>query len=551
MKYIFTSLLCLTLAISFAQPVNDNCADAIAIGEVEDFAFSTIDATTDGPLHPNSVCSVTGIEDSLYNDIWYLYTATFTGNCFWTLCGTVDFDTKIAVYLPESPCPPVDSNLLTCNEDGQDCDVASEVIFAVEEGESYLLRLAGYGEESPGEEGTGTFTVREFIPVVANDFCQDAIEITLGEGQEVNTVGATTDGPSHPENSGCFGFGDISVRSDVWYNFIPNFTGTVEWSVCDMVSFDSRMAVYGPNVPCPVVDGDLYACNDDGSGCGDYTSKLIFNVETGQEYLMRLGGWMGERGTGTFDLTTTETPIPPDNNLCENAQEVLLTLPGGADQVDGTTINATFDNNDFHFPLCIGNPTGEFAEVWYRFNSGGNEAIELVFGALTTGSQFFIDVWEDCGTGPVDTLVIAGSCFEVNVAGELLFDFIGPLPPTPKNYIMRVVTWISFNLPGEFFFQLNANITTSTSIPEAFQDIRYAPNPVQDQIMLSVEVERNTDFHVSLFDVTGKLRSQFKNMNALAGRSQHALDVSSLESGLYLMTVTSEKGEYTMRFVKD
>jgi type IX secretion system substrate protein len=552
MKYIYTSILCLSFAISFAQPVNDNCADATAIGEVTDLEFSNVDATTDGPFHPDSPCPGSGNADSLYNDIWYLYTPTFSGNCIWTLCGTADFDSKIAVYVPGSPCPPVDSNLLDCNEDGASCpNGTSEIVFSVIEGEQYLLRLAGFGEMSPGFEGTGTFTVQEFVPIIANDFCADAIEITLGEAHEVNTVGATTDGPDHPDNSGCFGFGDITVMNDIWYTFKPNFTGTVLWSACDMVSFDSRMAVYGPNVQCPVVDEDLYACNDDGSGCGTYTSKLIFDVESGNEYLLRLGGYLGETGTGTFDLLTTETPIPPDNDLCDNAQEVILTEPGGFEQVDGSTINATFDLDNFEFPECIGNPNGEFAEVWYRFNSQGNTEIEIVFSSVTADAAFFIDIWNDCGSGPVDTLVVESSCFLVTEAGKLFIDTIGALPPTPADYIMRVVTWVTFNLPGEFFFQLNADITSSNNLPESFNEIRFAPNPVRDRIILSLDVPRDTEFQVSLFDITGKLRNHFTDMNAPNGSSQHYLDVSNLESGLFLMTVISEDGKYTMRFVKN
>jgi len=553
MKYIYTAILCLSFAVTFAQPINDNCADAIEIGEVTDLEFSNIDATIDGPFHPDSPCPGSGDADSLYHDIWYLYTPSFTGNCIWTLCGTADFDSKIAVYLPGSPCPPLDSNLLDCNEDGGSCSLGtSEILFAVTQGENYLLRLAGFGETSPGFEGMGTFTVKEFVPIIANDFCADAIALSLGEGQEVNTIGATTDGPDHPNDSGCFGFGDISVMSDVWYTFIPNFTGTVEWSTCDMVSFDSRMAVYGPNAECPVVDGDLYECNDDGSGCGSYTSKLIFDVISGNEYLMRLGGYFGETGTGTFDLLTTEPPIAPDNDLCGEAQQINLIEPGGTDVINGTTINASYDSGNFSFPQCLSNQSGgEFAEVWYSFNSLGNEMIEILFSGVTTDAQFFIDIWNDCGSGPVDSLLVESSCFFAEVAGKLLVDTIGPLPAVASDYIMRVVTRVTSDLPGDFFFQLNADITSSSKIPESFNDIQFAPNPVHDQITLSLDVPVNTDFQVSIFDITGKLRSQFDQMHAPAGNSRHNLNVSILESGLFLMTVASEKGAYTMRFVKN
>lgn len=147
MRIFYTTLFCLFgFTISAQAPDNDDCSNAKPIGEVMDDTFSNVNATTDGPLHLNSPCPGSGEPevDSLYNDIWYLYTPTFTGTALFTLCGTASFDTKIAAYQPGSACPPLDSDLIGCNEDAGTCaNSTSEMIFPVMEGESYLLRLAG------------------------------------------------------------------------------------------------------------------------------------------------------------------------------------------------------------------------------------------------------------------------------------------------------------------------------------------------------------------------------------------------------------------------
>ena len=144
MKHFYTLCLCFVSAVCLAQPANNDCINAVPINEVQDLEFTTVDATTDGPFHPDSPCPSNSDLDSIYSDVWYAYTATFTGNCFWTTCGTADFDTKIAVYMPGSACPPMDEDLLTCNEDGGNCSFfTSELLFRVDSGQTYLLHISG------------------------------------------------------------------------------------------------------------------------------------------------------------------------------------------------------------------------------------------------------------------------------------------------------------------------------------------------------------------------------------------------------------------------
>jgi len=263
-----------------SQVANDFCADAIAIGEVEDLDFITLGTTTDGPLHTDSPCpSNTEPEiDSIYNDVWYLYTASFSGNALFSTCGTADFDTKIAVYNPGSNCPPADEDLLSCNEDGANCGAStSEMIFATVAGESYLLRIGGYGEMPPGLEGQGTFSVGQFVPTVVNDFCNEAVAITIGSGYIFDSFGAVTDGPIHDDiTSDCFLFNDFTIQSDIWYSFTPNFSGTVFCSTCGSAFFDTIMGVYGPDTDCAnLSSADLYGCNNDGPGCTEFTSSMF------------------------------------------------------------------------------------------------------------------------------------------------------------------------------------------------------------------------------------------------------------------------------------
>ena len=73
---------------------NDNCADAIPIGNVTNLRFTTRYATFDGL----GTCMTSP-------NIWYIYTASCTGNAVASLLGST-FDTQIAVY-DGSNCDPI------------------------------------------------------------------------------------------------------------------------------------------------------------------------------------------------------------------------------------------------------------------------------------------------------------------------------------------------------------------------------------------------------------------------------------------------------------
>lgn len=557
MKILYTLLLLgLSLQLS-SQIANDLCADAIAIGEVQDLDFTTIGADTDGPLHVDSPCpSNTEPEiDSIYNDVWYLYTPTFSGNAIFTTCGTADFDTKIAVYNPGSACPPLDEDLLSCNEDGANCaESTSEMIFEVTAGESYLLRLGGYGEMPPGLEGQGTFSVGEFISQVANDFCNQAIEIGLVENYQFDSFGAITDGPSHEDSEeACFGFNDLTIQADIWYSFTPDFTGTVFWSTCGTVFFDTRLGVYGPDVNCAdLVGDDLYGCNDDGPGCPDFSSSMFFDVEEGRTYLLRLGGFGGETGNGTFDLIREDAPEPPANDLCENAINIDIVEPASTASVEGTTIAASFEPSTFVFPPCLTNTNGgEFAEVWYSFNNNGIEELVLNFIGATPNSSFFIDIWEDCDT-PTDTLTFLNNCtlLDGDVA-PIITDTLGLFASNPTDYIMRVTTRLTDDIPGEFSFQLIGEGGVSVQTPDMLKgNVALFPNPSTSMVNLNFPLSRSTNLQYSITDAIGQ-EHLIKNVGRIAGDHVEQVDIDLLTPGLYFINLSLDDQPLTLRFIKE
>ena len=131
-------------------PLNDDCADAIAIFD-GDTAIDTTTATTDGPAH--AVCQFDG---QTYNDIWFNYTATCSQNLTVSTCGQAQYDTDLAVY-DGCGCPVGDADLLGCSDDAVGCaDFTSELTLPVASGNCYKIRIGGF---NPNDFGTGTVTI--------------------------------------------------------------------------------------------------------------------------------------------------------------------------------------------------------------------------------------------------------------------------------------------------------------------------------------------------------------------------------------------------------
>ncbi|MCW5851904.1 MAG: hypothetical protein KIT87_17660 [Anaerolineae bacterium] len=144
----------------------------------------------------------------------------------------------------------------------------------------------------------------------ANDECAAAAIIPAAGpwpyGVEQDTTGATS---SSSDSLACGG----SVNSHtVWYRWTALSSGRLELDTCGS-DFDSVLTVWRGE--CDTTD--LVACNDD--ACG-YASRVAFDVQAGQTYLVRIGSYARTRGGhlalraylfSPADLTATATFLPP------------------------------------------------------------------------------------------------------------------------------------------------------------------------------------------------------------------------------------------------
>jgi hypothetical protein len=97
------------------------------------------------------------------------------------------------------------------------------------------------------------------------------------------------------------------VGSDVWFRYTATCTGTATASLCGS-SFDTMIAAYAGG--CPVAPGTAIACNDDADCI--LASRITFPVVSGQDYLIRCGGFFAETGNGLLTMSCASACGSPD-----------------------------------------------------------------------------------------------------------------------------------------------------------------------------------------------------------------------------------------------
>jgi len=75
------------------------------------------------------------------------------------------------------------------------------------------------------------------------------------------------------------------MRNDIWMRYVACGTGELLIDACDL-NFDSDIVVYEGDC-CNLAQID---CNGDAIGCDGSSSLIIYSIELGEEYLIRIGG---------------------------------------------------------------------------------------------------------------------------------------------------------------------------------------------------------------------------------------------------------------------
>ena len=318
-------------------PKNDECINAI---EVQKGMYT-------GSTHQSTGSMTSTCGESDDRDVWYIFTPTQSEPVTISLWGS-SFDTTLAVY---DQCGGTE---LPCCNDANDI-FYSILTMPVEEGTSYLIRIAGYNHR------TGDYVLTISSATIADE-CSDAIEVRAGIPYYGNTYEATGN-----TTSNC-GYGDVV---DVWHIYTPTQSGDTTFSLLGS-GFDTTLAIYDQ------CGGSELACNDDYSGTRQ--SQIIMHVDANTPYLIRVAGYGHQQG---YYMLTIDPGSGPNNDDCENAIAITEGVPWYGDS-QGATGNDT-----------SGCSNSDDLDVWHIYTptKSGQTTISLAGSSFDTT----LAVYDQCG----------------------------------------------------------------------------------------------------------------------------------------------------------
>lgn len=270
------------------------CDDPIVVAEGST-PFVTTTALSNFPANCAAV-------DNFNNALFFAYTATGTGDLVVDTAGS-GFDTVLGAF-EAANCPALDSPI-ACNDDAAGIGLQSRVTFPVEEGETYLIVVGGFGVNTAG---SGTLNIALTIPE-PGDSCSATLELT-DAGVSGNNEDRPTDLSIAGIGTGCTGV----IGGASFYSYTATQAGILSIDTVGS-DFDTKLAVFAAG-NCP---STAIACNDDATGIG-LLSRVSFPVlEAGTEYIVVVGGWNATASDafGNYELNLSYEPFP-QGFLCDD-----------------------------------------------------------------------------------------------------------------------------------------------------------------------------------------------------------------------------------------
>jgi len=97
------------------------------------------------------------------------------------------------------------------------------------------------------------------------------------------------------------------------------------------------------------------------------------------------------------------------------------------------------------------------------------------------------------------------------------------------------------------------NVAALSSSNEILNDVRIglSPNPADDQLNIAMELDKAMDLQVTIVNIAGQIVYQDNLNNLNEGLRSQSIDISSLQSGLYLLNLSNQDGVMTKKFAKN
>lgn len=360
-NYILLLILILCLpVISFAQPANDECIDAIVIPDVNAWCsavaeFNNYDATISP--EPSPGCFPNNQDN---NDVWFAFTAIAT-TVNVTVIGMVpntpggnQQNPQFAVY--SGPC----DNLveLGCASDAFNVDQASLFAGPLNIGETYYIRVSARF----GFTGTFQLCINNFneVPNASGD-CEPGVILCDKSPFTVGFLNGVGNDPNEISNVSCNSATcQITESGSTWYKWTCDDSGTLEFTITplnptddiDFViyelpngiddcsgKFDLRCMASGENVGEPLsewiactgatglLDGDPDISETCGCQDGDNNFVDAIDMVSGRSYALVINNFSQSGNGFSIEFGGTGTFLGPEVAMNYAPEEACIGEP--------------------------------------------------------------------------------------------------------------------------------------------------------------------------------------------------------------------------------
>ncbi|MBZ0328318.1 MAG: T9SS type A sorting domain-containing protein [Altibacter sp.] len=361
--------------------------------------------------------------------------------------------------------------------------------------------------------------ISEIMAQPVNDLIENAIDLDEGPYpySELNiafqnatvTNDATTGGNCEIHLAG------------IWYKFTATSTGTV---AAVMVNPSTPYVVFftGPNED--VTDGSELTYVDVPSNLCAIGNSATIDTTMGTTYYIYM-----KNSISSDVLININPALVPENDDITLATDLNLINDSNYLDQDIQFQFAT-NTNDGGQSGC---DTQALEGVWYKFysNAGGTVIAQMGFDPGDSVITMYYTQNGDATSGSELTYIASNS----NICG---FSNLTEIETEPNTYYyifahsQHAVNSVLFNIDSDI-------LGTSENLLEGFS---FYPNPTSLEINLSA---KNTIDEVSMYNLLGQ-RVLLQKPNA----TRNTVDVSFLQSGLYVMHVSSEGKTATYKIVK-
>jgi subtilisin-like proprotein convertase family protein len=366
MKYI-SSLVAAVFFVGFIQAQGNTCGTATTITPTASCSYTS--GTTVGQSYENNpnnggtpTCASPGAPD-----VWYVFTATVSGNyTIDTQTGTIT-DGGMAIY--SGACGSLTQ--IACDDDSSPNGMMPMITASLTAGQTYYVRVWAYGGSN-----VGTFGICVTTPPAppANDNCATATTVTQQPNGSCTTVSSTVAGATSSGIANCTGTAD----DDVWFRFTAtNTTAIINRTTTG--SWDSGIEIFASTGAAP---GN---CIGASLGCQDSESSFTVNgLAVGMNYYVRVYSWSAgfTPGTPGFTLCVTSPPTLPAGSIVmsngsASACSGSFYDPGGAlDYGDGIS--------GMVFTICPSTAGSKLKAVFTSFQTeNGADFLEIFDGNST------------------------------------------------------------------------------------------------------------------------------------------------------------------------